>query len=158
VSSSTAGSTAFAGSPGWMPGFLDGMHMATNFTWQDSEVKLDPVGTAATNIKRRMTGQPEILANVQIGYTGPKHVITVAAGYTSDRLINAGIQGLPDEYIEPRITLGGKWSWTVIEPLTFSLELENVVNDAFQRKQGSILTRSYKDGVTGALSLKWRFD
>ena len=148
--------------PQWLPPFVDDMHFAANFTYQDSEVKLDPdalvSGTAVTNLIRRMTGQPEILANVQIGYTGSKHVISIAAGYQSDRLINAGINGIPDEFIEPRISLGGKWSYTVIDPLTISLRLQNLVDDAFQRRRGNILTRDFNTGVTGSLSVKYRFD
>lgn len=147
-----------AGETPWLPSWLEDMHFAANVTYQDSEVTLDPEGNASTNLKRRMTGQPEILANVQLGYTGDRHVFTIAAGYQSDRLINAGVQGMPDEFIEPRISLGGKWSWTIIDPLTMSLELENVVNDAYQRSQGRFLTRDWKTGVTGSFSLKWRFD
>ncbi len=144
--------------PEWMPRFVDDMHLSTNFTYQDSEVELNAVNTAATNLTRRMTGQPETLANAQLGYSGDKHIVTIAAGYQSDRLINAGIQGLPDEFIEPRISLRGKWTYTVIDPLTISLSLQNLVDDAFQRRQGSVLTRDFKTGVTGSLSFKWRFD
>jgi hypothetical protein len=99
-------------------------------------------------------------ANLEWGYTGTEHVIRIAAGYTSDRLINAGVNGLPDEFIEPRFTLGGKWSYNpgFLDPLTVSLELENLLDDEYARTQGPFFTRSYTTGITGSLSFKWRFD
>ncbi len=141
-----------------LPYWLDNLYLGANFTYQDSEVTLDPTNNAATNLKRRMTGQPEVITNAQLAYIGDRHTFTIAAGYQSDRLINAGVQGLPDEYIEPRISLGGKWTWNVLDPLTLGLEMENVLNDAYQRKQGDFLTRDWKNGVTAKFSAKWRFD
>lgn len=140
------------------PNWLNDMHFGANVAYQDSEVTLVP-GGAETNNKRRMTGQPEFNANVEFGYTGAEHIVRVAFGYISDRLINGGVNGLPDEFVEPRVTLGGKWSYnpSFMEPLTLSLELENLLNDEFERTQGGITTRSYQSGVTGSLSAKWRF-
>jgi outer membrane receptor protein involved in Fe transport len=46
----------------------------------------------------------------------------------------------------------------MLEPLTISLELENLLNDKYERTQGEFVTRGYKTGITGSLSLKWRFD
>ena len=144
------------------PDWLNNMHFGANFAWQDSEVEFTDT-TIATNPIRRMTGQPDTLLNLQFGYTGIEHVFRLKFGRVGERLITAGIQDLPDEFLEPRLDLGFKWSWTptfwpVLEPLTISLEVENLLNDAYERSQGEFITRSYKTGVTGSLSLKWRFD
>jgi len=141
------------------PDWLADMHFGVNFTYQDSQVLL-AANTAATNLKRRMTGQPDILTNVEFGYTGAEHIVRLALGYTSDRLVNAGIQGLPDEFIETRWSLGGKWSYSpaFLDAATVSLELENLLNDEFQRSQGPFLTRNLKAGITASLGVQWRFD
>lgn len=140
------------------PAWLEDVHLGGNIAYQDSEVTLPP--GIETNPVRRMTGQPEILGNLEIGYTGVEHIVRIAFGYTSDRLINGGTNSLPDEFIEPRFTLGGKWSYNpdYLDALTVSLELENLLNDEIKRKQAGILTRNLTTGVTGSLSLKWRFD
>jgi len=140
------------------PAWLEDIHVGGNISYQDSEVTLPP--GIETNQVRRMTGQPEILANFQLGYTGAEHIVRIAFGYTSDRLINGGTNGLPDEFIEPRFSLGGKWSYNpeYLDGLTVSLQLDNLLNDQFRRKQAGILTRDLTTGVTGSLSLKWRFD
>jgi outer membrane receptor protein involved in Fe transport len=143
----------------WLPAWVDDMHIGGNFAYLDSEVTA-AAGGIDTNPVRRMTGQPKMTANLEWGYTGTEHVIRIAAGYTSDRLINAGVNGLPDEFIEPRFTLGGKWSYNpgFLDPLTVSLELENLLDDEYARTQGPFFTRSYTTGITGSLSFKWRFD
>lgn len=133
-----------------------------NFAIQDSEVEITTID-ASTNPVRRMTGQPDTLLNLQLGYTGEEHIVRVKFGRVGDRLITAGIEGLPDEYLESRMDLGMKWSWTpmawpALQPLTVSLELENLLNDAYERTQGEFITRTYKTGITGSLSLKWRFE
>ena len=135
------------------------MHIGGNFAYQESEVTL-PTPGIQTNPVRRMVGQPNYIANVEIGYTGAEHVVRIAAGFTSNQLINGGTNTLPDEFVQPYTSLGGKWSYTpnYLDPLTVSLELQNVLNDEFQRKQGPILTRDLTRGVTGSLSIKWRFD
>jgi outer membrane receptor protein involved in Fe transport len=46
----------------------------------------------------------------------------------------------------------------MLEPLTVSLEVENLLNDAYEQSQGDIITRSYKTGISGLLGIKWRFD
>jgi hypothetical protein len=56
-----------------------------------------------------------------------------------------------------------KWSWSpvsmpALEPLTVSLELENLLNDVYERTQGEFVTRTYKTGATASLSFKWRLD
>ncbi len=143
------------------PDWLNNMHIGGNLAWQDSEVEITGA-TISTNPVRRMTGQPDTLLNLQLGYSGEEHIVTMKFGRVGERLITAGIQGLPDEYLEPRLDLGLKWSWSpaipMLEPLTVSLELENLLNDAYERSQGEFVTRRYKSGVTGLLSVKWRFD
>jgi len=149
----------------WMDGgpeWLNNMHIGGNLAWQDSEVEISGE-TISTNPIRRMTGQPDTLLNLQFGYTGMDHVVSAKFGRVGERLITAGIQGLPDEYLQPRLDLGIKWSWSpsawpLLEPLTVSLELENLLNDEYERTQGEFVTRGYKTGITGSLSLKWRFD
>ena len=149
----------------WMDGgpeWLGLMDLGGNFAWQDSEVEITNID-ASTNPVRRMTGQPDTLMNLQFGYTGDEHVIRVKFGRVGERLITAGIEGMPDEFLRPRMDLGMKWSWSplawpVLEPLTISMELENLLNEAYERTQGDFITRTYKTGVTGSLSLKWRFE
>ncbi|MEX2489283.1 MAG: TonB-dependent receptor, partial [Pseudomonadales bacterium] len=140
-----------------IPALFDNMHIGANFTWQDSEVELTE-STIATNPVRRMTGQPDILLNLQLGYTGIRHVVTAGLSWVGKRLITAGINDLPDEFLEPHMDLGVKWSYTPIDPLTISLELENLLNDSYQRSQEEFFTRAYKTGITGKLGLSWRFD
>ncbi|MEX2367059.1 MAG: TonB-dependent receptor, partial [Pseudohongiellaceae bacterium] len=139
------------------PDWINNMHFGINFAWQESEVETVEQ-TVATNQIRRMTGQPDTLFNLQLGYTGMEHVVRLKFGRVGERLITAGAQGLPDEFLEAHLDLGMKWSYTPITPLTVSLELNNLLNDAFQRTQGEFTIRDYKTGVTGKLGLSWRFD
>ena len=141
---------------------LELFDLGGNFAIQDSEVEITTID-ASTNPVRRMTGQPDTLLNMQLGYTGDEHIVRVKFGRVGERLITAGIEGIPDEFLEPRMDLGMKWSWSPLnwpgmEPLTVSLELENLLNEAYERTQGEFITRTYKTGVTGSLSLKWRFE
>ena len=141
---------------------LELFDLGGNFAIQDSEVEITTID-ASTNPVRRMTGQPDTLLNMQLGYTGDEHIVRVKFGRVGERLITAGIEGIPDEFLEPRMDIGMKWSWSPLnwpgmEPLTVSLELENLLNDAYERTQGEFITRTYKTGATGSLSLKWRFE
>ena len=145
-----------------VPEWLSDIHLGLNFAWQDSEVKISEV-SSATNPVRRMTGQPDTLLNLQLGYTGNDHIFTLKFSRVGERLITANIDGLPDEFLDPRFDLGFKWSWSpsdwpMLEPLTVSLEVENLLNDAYERSTGDIITRTYKTGISALLGIKWRFD
>ena len=85
-------------------------------------------------------------------------MVRLKFGRVGERLITAGAQGLPDEFLEPRMDLGVKWSYSPLDPLTLSLELDNLLNESYERSQGDFIIRDYKTGVTGKLSVSWRFD
>lgn len=142
--------------------WISNINVGLNFSLQDSEIE-QAADTSATNPVRRMTGQPDNTINLQIGYTGPEHIFTVKFGRVGNRLITAGTEGVPDEFLDPRHDLGFKWSWSpmawpVLEPMTISLEVENLLDDSYDRTQGDFTVRSYQTGVTAKLGLKYRFD
>jgi outer membrane receptor protein involved in Fe transport len=143
--------------------WISNINVGLNFAIQDSEVKQDSATTSATNPLRRMTGQPDSTANFQIGYIGPEHIFTLKFGRVGKRLITAGVENLPDEFLSQRYDLGFKWSWSptawpILEPMTISLEIENLLDDEYERTQGDFVIRTYKTGITGKLGLKYRFD
>jgi outer membrane receptor protein involved in Fe transport len=144
---------------GWLGAEADwwsDLYVAGNATLIESSVELSGQGTA-TAAERSLQGQADQVYNLETGYSGAAHDVTLAYNYVGERIHRAGLQGKPDVIRQPVPTLDATWSWQAREALELKAELGNMLDPEIEYTQGGRLFRSSNEGVSASLSLKWSF-
>ncbi len=142
------------------PALLEKFYVLGNLTLMTSDVELSSQGIA-TNLNRSLDGQADYTFNVQGGYAGEKHDVTVAFNSVGTRLHRAGIEGLGDVLLQPVSRLDLVWTWRVWEgPSTngiFRLTGSNLTNPRFTWLQDGRVWREFETGATIGASFKITF-
>lgn len=111
--------------------------------------------------ERIMQGQPDKLANIQLGFdsnnTTSKY--TLIYNYQGESLYSATQVGSqsPDIIQEPRGELNANYSAELMPDLTFSLALKNLTDEEVSLTQSGANFRSYKKGREFNLGLSYEF-
>ncbi len=142
------------------PEFLDDLYLVGNLAVMTSEVELSRQGIA-TNLRRTLDGQADYAFNVQGGYSGEVHDITVALNAVGRRLHRAGIEGLGDVFLEPIERLDIVWTWRMWQNDEtigiFRLAGANLTNPTFTWLQNGREWRSFETGANIDASFKLTF-
>lgn len=146
------------------------MYVQADIAITDSEVDLGSGFGAATNRKRPLTGQADRVYNLQLGYDGAAHDLTLILNHVGERLDRGGAGGLPDIYQEPTTFIDLTYSLTIPDILPvigdvpfigegqLKLKGRNLLNEEEEYRQGSDLQRLTLFGRTYSASLKWNFN
>lgn len=149
--------------------WLAQMYLQGNMAITDSEVDIGGGGGAATNRERALTGQADDVVNLQLGYDGPIHDVTLVVNRIGERLDRAGTEGLPDIFQEPSTILDLTYTWTIREDLPLigklpyvgdgriKLKARNLLDEEEAYRQGGKIQRQIIYGRTFSASLKWNF-
>lgn len=140
------------------PELIDNLYLMGNVALMTSTVELSEQGIA-TSQTRTLDGQADYAVNVQGGYSGDDHDITIAFNGVGTRLHRAGIQGLGDVFLQPIYGLDIVWTWRVwqsdLTNGTFRLSGGNLLNPTYRWLQGDgNVWREYKRGLDVAASFK----
>jgi outer membrane receptor protein involved in Fe transport len=142
------------------PAILDNFYFLGNLALMRSEVELERQGIA-TSSNRTLDGQADYALNLQGGYSGEEHDVTIAYNSVGTRLHRAGIQGLGDVFLQPIDTLDIVWTWRVwdgdVTNGALRLAGSNLLNPTFLWLQDGEVWREYKKGVDVSLSFKLTF-
>jgi len=133
--------------------------LATNVAVVFSEIQMTPEQrAAATNSARPLAGQSPYVVNVSLGFTHPDSGISVRLFYNvfGPRLLEVGIQGVPDVYQEPFHSFDVTASWQFDPHFELRLGVENVFDDDYLVTQGGFALQQYNQGISGNLGLTWR--
>ncbi len=139
--------------------FLRDFSLLFNYALIDSEVKLTSEQDAIlTNGSRELQGQPEFTLNTGLLYDSTDLGLTVAvlANTFGERISAVGAFGLPDEKEESRwsldVSIAKKFGRSTVK-----LTAQNILDDKFSFKQGSITTREFRRGFSIGLSYSVSF-
>jgi TonB-dependent receptor len=138
---------------------LDNFNVILNYAYIDSEITLaDEIGSAVTNKKRPLVGQPDQVANVVLEWLRPEwgSSIRLLYNHSGETVAFAGANYLPDVLEEPRETLdlayrqafelfGQRWSLKV--------SAENLTDHEWKYTQGGEIWRLYQPGRKIGFSL-----
>ncbi len=133
--------------------------LATNVAVVFSEIQMTPEQrAAATNSVRPLAGQSPYVVNVSLGFTHPDSGISVRLFYNvfGPRLLEVGIQGVPDVYQEPFHSFDVTASWQFDPHFELRLGVENVFDDDYLVTQGGFALQQYNQGISANLGLTWR--
>ena len=139
------------------PEFLEDMYLLGNVAILTSNLELETVGTDLQS-ERRLEGQADYTFNVQAGYSGEDHDLTVAFNMVGQRLFqpaeNFDIvrQSIP--------TLDITWTWRIWDGSTagtLRVGASNLIDPDYQWRRGDLIWRQYKRGRTFGTSFKISF-
>lgn len=129
-----------------------------NATLMQSEidVRADSV-SALTNAQRPMVGQAEYVFNAGLAYANYSGSVsaTLLYNFVGPRIVEAGIQPLPDTYEQARHVLDFSLQFPALAGIAVKLDAENLLNQRYLRTQGSVTRLRYYAGRTFSLGLSW---
>jgi outer membrane receptor protein involved in Fe transport len=124
-----------------------------------SEIQMTPEQrAAATSSVRPLAGQSPYVINLSLGFSHPDSGLTLRAYYNvfGPRLLEVGIQGVPDVYQEPFYSFDVTAAWQFHPGLELRAGVENVFDDDFLITQGGLALQQYNQGISASLGLTWR--
>ncbi|MCF2855957.1 TonB-dependent receptor plug domain-containing protein [Pseudoalteromonas sp. SMS1] len=125
--------------------FLGGAFFTSgNLTMSDSEVEiLESARGDLTNLKRRMTGHSEYVANLQLNYDSHdgNHQASVIYNVFGDRILAAGVNGFDDAYEQPINSLDLVYSYYPTFSTTVTFKVKNLLDQDFEVEQNDVLIR-----------------
>lgn len=145
---------------GFMHPILENFYAGGNYTWSDSNVKLNAenLGAQTTN-NRQLQGHSEHIFNFQIGYENPGWgtQATLLYNVTSRRIVSAGLLGAPDKYAQPFHQLDFVYNQTINKWLSIRMNMRNLLDDDVLVLQGGELTRQFRIGRQFNLGVRISF-
>ncbi|PTN12536.1 TonB-dependent receptor [Nitrosomonas aestuarii] len=145
---------------GFIHPVMQNFYAGGNYTWSDSNVKLNAqnLGAQTTN-NRPLQGHSAQIFNFQIGYENPGWgtQATLLYNIASKRIVSAGLLGAPDKYEEPFHQLDFVYNQTVNKWLSVRLNMQNLLDDDVLILQGGELTRQFRRGRQFNLGVRISF-
>lgn len=143
----------------WFDGVeLSDWFVAANYSWIDSEIRLDPARSGInTNLSRPLEGQSPYVVNVQLGYSDPDgiHEAALSFNQSGERIVQVGVDTQPDVYEQPAGALDFSWKWQFADAWSSRLRLRNLLDPSIEFRQGDGNVREFKRGREIALTIEW---
>ena len=138
---------------------LSGFSLFGNATLVESDITIgnqDVVGV--TNNERPMTGQAPYVLNAGVSYAGAdgRRAATILYNIVGERIVEVGTGGLPDAYEQPRGMLDVSFQWPLLRSTVLKLDAENLLDSAYEVKQGTVIRHRYTTGRTFSLGVTLR--
>lgn len=128
----------------------------------DSEIEVEQTGNMfITSEKRAMVQAAPYVVNVALDYENDVGTqIRLLYNLTGSKLIGVGVDGLEDKYALPQHMLDLTASQALGERWKLRLNLQNILNARYVESYGgrdepALYLTSYREGVTGSLSLAY---
>ncbi|MDT0593416.1 TonB-dependent receptor domain-containing protein [Glaciecola petra] len=148
-------------------GIWENLFLSGNLTVSDSEIELDRqsivdqtgVSAAITNIKRRLTGHSQFVANLQMGYdsVNGEHSASLVYNVFGDRILIPGIDGFDDSFETPFHSLDTVYKYYPNFNTTITFKVQNLLDQDKELEFEGVLLRSETRGRGLSLSYKYDF-
>jgi TonB-dependent receptor len=141
---------------GFLSQQLIGVAVFSNVTLMESEIDLGNV--ASTTAERAMVGQAPYVVNTGLTYASESGRLsgTVLYNVVGRRIYAASLPPLPDVYEEARHALDVSLRVPVSSALQFKLDAKNLLDDAYEVTQGSVLREYYTAGRVLSAGFTWQ--
>lgn len=144
----------------WSAPYFANLNLNVNVSLIDSTVDISPDARIdITNRNRPLQGQAPYTINANLEYDFGERGIGRLLYTTAGRSIAyAGVNGLDDEYQEPRnqLDLVLLWRFRALDiPLTGKFSVENMLNDRYLDTQNGFITSRFRTGATFNVGLSY---
>jgi TonB-dependent receptor len=148
-------------------GIWNNIFLSGNVTLSDSEIILDRqeiveqtgVSAAISNLKRRLTGHSQYVANLQAGYDSDngEHAVSVIYNVFGARILIPGIDGFDDSYEQPFHSLDTVYKYYPNFNTTVTFKVQNMLGQEKKIEFEDVLLRSQTKGSKISLAVKYDF-
>lgn len=139
---------------------LEHFYFSGNYTWSESTVDFTEENLQAqTTNNRPLQGHSPHVINVQLGYDNPQWGTTATLLYntTAPRIVEVGIQGLPDSYQQGFNQLDFVYNQRINDWFSINFRMKNLLDDTVEVLQDDIVTRSYTPGREFKLGIRLNY-
>ena len=148
----------FRKSLGMVAPALQPFSVALNGTLMKSEIDLGSGNVSSlTSQQRAMVGQAPYVVNAALGYLSGqgRFNATVLYNIVGRRIVEAGVQPVPDTYEEARSVLDASMRLGVSRSLSLKLDGKNLLDTPFHITQGAVTRLRYTVGRTVSAGVTW---
>ncbi len=139
---------------------LENFYFSGNYTWSQSNVVLteENLQVQTTN-NRPLQGHSPHVINIQLGYDNPAWGTTATLLYntTAKRIVEVGIQGLPDAYQMGFNQLDFVYNQRINDWFSVTFRMKNLLDDTVKVLQGDVVTRSYQPGRVFKMGIRLNY-
>jgi outer membrane receptor protein involved in Fe transport len=141
---------------GWLSETLTPFTAFVNTTLMRSDITVEDAGRF--NDKRAMVGQAPYVVNAGLTYARPGSTAsaTILYNVVGKRIYSAGEAPLPDVFELPRHNLDLSLRFPVMTGLSAKLDVRNVLDDAYEMRQGVATREFYKTGRIISAGISWK--
>lgn len=138
---------------------LENLYVSGNLTLIESEVSIRPENTGIlTNHTRRLQGQADVIANVQLGFDdGVKQKGSLVYHLTGNKIREVGVLGAPDVMDEAYGELDLTYTRYMGDNFELNLKAKNLLNQRQETTQGGLDVNSFKEGTSASVGATWTF-
>jgi TonB-dependent receptor len=113
--------------------------------------------SALTSTTRAMVGQAGYVVNAGLTYSNYSGSVSATLLYNlvGPRIVEAGVQPLPDTYEQARHVLDFTLQFPSLAGVSVKFDAENLLNQRYLRTQGSVTRLRYYAGRSFSLGLSW---
>ncbi len=115
--------------------------------------------SALTNDNRPMVGQAPYVVNAGLSYASPSDVASATLLYNvvGRRITSAAVTPLSvDTYEEPRQLVDFSIRFALAGGMTAKLDLKNLLDSAYEERQGDVVRYRYTTGRSATVGLSWK--
>jgi outer membrane receptor protein involved in Fe transport len=145
---------------GFLADALEATSIFANTTFMSSEIEINQslTGQAQTADNRPMVGQSPYVINTGLSYANPALGLsaTVLYNVAGRRISSAAELPLPNVYEEPRHALDLSFRFPLVAGLRGKLDVENVLDSAYEQVQGTVVRDYYRTGRTFSVGVTWQ--
>lgn len=138
---------------------LEGLSVNGNLTLMQSEIELGAGNdTILINPDRKLAGQAPYVLNAGLTWAPGEGTssATLLFNQVGSKVYAAGARGLPDLIEQPRSSLDLSLRFGLPRGVTARLDARNLLDDAFEVRQGAVTREYYRSGRVYSLGLTWR--
>ncbi|MDH5258214.1 MAG: TonB-dependent receptor, partial [Gammaproteobacteria bacterium] len=138
-------------------------YVESNLALINSSVDLGKSGSQLTTNNRPLQGQSPWLVNFTLAYENlvARAKASLLLNMSGERIVGVGTSGLPDSYQQPVPQLDFVFSKEIYEgsqdKLKLKMKIKNILDPEYITKQEDKVTKRYRKGVSGSMTLEYKW-
>ncbi|MEX0907052.1 MAG: TonB-dependent receptor [Gemmatimonadota bacterium] len=143
---------------GFLADPLETVTAFSNLTVMESEITIPASASSQTNAQRAMVGQAPWVLNGGVTWEPGRlrSNATLLYNIVGERILNAGEIPLPDVVEQPRHVLDASLRTMLNDNVSVKLDAKNLLDAAYEFRQGDVVRDSYRSGRSFSLGVTWR--
>jgi TonB-dependent receptor len=146
----------------FLPGFLKNLNLYTNYTYTNSEAKIQSRDASNTKPDEtetiRLPGQAAHVGNIALAYETGKFLFRIAANFNGKYLSEVGGSAAEDLYVDDRLQIDLNTSYAINNRFRLFAEVLNLTNQPFETYLGNENLKAQREFYSWWTRVGLKFD